>query len=672
MPIAEENIKLMAPQRLTDTDDGGGRMTGTEIVDGNVNNMFGDISRLDRVYGRVSLREGFVAVVTDDNEVYNGAHVILTNPAKDPLVNVCLFSIDNPAGVRTEARDRIEAYVVRGPIYFGWLWSNQLEGTRSISLFQPVGSDTPAVGDVLYLIENEGTAEEYSQYVRITGVSAENIDFTLLNSTTTRQVVTLDIGDPLRHTFHGIEITYNDDPDPDAKIHTTVVADAAKYYGAMRLTQEVVIGDINVNVDSIFTHLVPSAQSEAPLTDLKPGEAGPVVESGESKTVTAPAFVCEDGAVFYFGRGMMPGTVQLSGGGRSYTDDGAGQLMEGLTVSGQVNYGEGTITFVGSTSWSGLASVTATIAALVSRINNTLLQEVEINNRGYNYTRILNPPPTPGTLIVDFMSQGKWYRLRDKGAGELVPDITGTGTGTVSYLTGSVVLTCGALPDAGTAILYGWGNPLEIQSKAGSVSIDTAQIDHTLAEFPVKPGSVTISWPSGEGTATLVDNGSGVLSGGGSGSVNYATGRCLFTPTALPVAGSNFTFDYDKYPKGSENITPVVSAGVATVQLAQAPIEPGSAKCMLEVSVSGYAHVYNLTDNGDGTLSAVGWSIAKPVSWEFKDWDGRTEVSGITGTVDYTLGKILIDVSPITGTESYSEPIITVVHHDAVIPTNQV
>ena len=398
---------------------------------------------------------------------------------------------------------------------------------------------------------------------------------------------------------------------------------------------------------------------------MKPGR---LLNRAGSKTVTAPSFACADGAVFYFGRGMKPGTVQLTGGSKSYTDDGGGQLMEGLTASGRVDYSQGTVTFVGATSWNGSASVTAVIASPVSRINNTLLQEVDINNRGYNYTRILNPPPTPGTLVVDFMSQGKWYRLRDKGTGELVPDIAGTGTGTVNYVTGSVVLTCGALPDTNTAVMYGWGNPLEIQSKAGSVTIDTAQIDYTLAEFPVKPGSVTISWPSGGGTATLTDNGSGVLSGAGSGTVNYATGRCLFTPTALPAAGSNFTFDYDKYPKSTENIASTVSGGVATIQLSNAPIQPGTAKCLLEVSVGGFAHVYNLTDHGDGTCSAGGWAIDVPV--RHLDWNGRTVVGGITGTIDYTLGKIVVDVSPITGTESYSEPEITVVHHTPTTPSN--
>ncbi|WP_159744447.1 hypothetical protein [Luteimonas cellulosilyticus] len=45
------DIKLFRPERVTDNPDGGGLATHTEIVDGEVNNLFDDISRIDRVNG---------------------------------------------------------------------------------------------------------------------------------------------------------------------------------------------------------------------------------------------------------------------------------------------------------------------------------------------------------------------------------------------------------------------------------------------------------------------------------------------------------------------------------------------------------------------------------------------------------------------------------------------
>ena len=70
MTINASDVKLLKSQRLTDEDDGGGRATGTAVIDGEVNNLFPDISRLDRTLGRINLRKCFAGVLTD-----NGAGV---------------------------------------------------------------------------------------------------------------------------------------------------------------------------------------------------------------------------------------------------------------------------------------------------------------------------------------------------------------------------------------------------------------------------------------------------------------------------------------------------------------------------------------------------------------------------------------------------------------------
>ena len=64
MTIATTDIKLRTPERLTDLADGGGRQTSGTIVDGQLNNLFQDTSRLDRVTGRVSLRKAYMHVDT--------------------------------------------------------------------------------------------------------------------------------------------------------------------------------------------------------------------------------------------------------------------------------------------------------------------------------------------------------------------------------------------------------------------------------------------------------------------------------------------------------------------------------------------------------------------------------------------------------------------------------
>lgn len=547
MPISPENIKLMASQRLTDYSDGGGRMSGIEIVDGNVNNLFPDISRLDRTYGRVSLRKAFVSVQSLDTDTYSGAHVILSVPAADPKVNVCLFTTNNPHDERVAARDRIESYVVKGPRFSGWLWGDQPEGARSILIFAVKGTTAPDIGSVLYLVNNQGLSTEESQYVRVTGIEVSRSEFASTSDGTygeralafSRDIFQIEIGDPLRHTFKGVEITKNDSV--ATTVYTTTVYDAARYYGVMQPTVDLSAGDIAINVDSIFTHLVPSAQGEAPLTDLSIGEAGPVMDAGESYTVTASSFAMKEGAQFSFGRGIKRGSLSFSCGGHTYTDTGDGLVYEGTAQRGVIDYGEGTITFSGVGTYTGTAAATAVIGAEVPRVANTRMVEVALSNQGYNYTAILSPLPAKGTVMVDYMSQGKWYRLRDNGIGTLVPDIDGTGSGTVNYAAGSCILTCAALPDVGSGILFTWGAPLEVANIAQDVTITMARMQYQLPSAPVRPGSLNISWPAGTGTATAADDGQGLIAGDAMGSINYATGQLAFTPGAVPAMGASYT-----------------------------------------------------------------------------------------------------------------------------------
>jgi hypothetical protein len=80
MPLTTANIKFFKSERLTDFDDGGGKMTSNEIVDGVINNLFPDLSRLDKTYGRFSLRKGFVSVSSGSLDVYYGAHAPRRRP----------------------------------------------------------------------------------------------------------------------------------------------------------------------------------------------------------------------------------------------------------------------------------------------------------------------------------------------------------------------------------------------------------------------------------------------------------------------------------------------------------------------------------------------------------------------------------------------------------------
>ena len=52
------------------------------------------------------------------------------------------------------------------------------------------------------------------------------------------------------------------------------------------------------------------------------------------------------------------------------------------------------------------------------------------------------------------MAGGRWYVLRDNGAGELRGVSSSYGVGTLNLTTGSVVVTLGALPDVGSVVIF--------------------------------------------------------------------------------------------------------------------------------------------------------------------------------------------------------------------------
>ena len=107
MPIQSGDVKLLKSAVMADVPEGGGAPTGLVIADGVSNSIFPDISELDRAGGRVSLRKTFVAIQTDDRDVYFGGNVIVAEPPADPRVSVTLFTTGETFDRRTAAASRM-------------------------------------------------------------------------------------------------------------------------------------------------------------------------------------------------------------------------------------------------------------------------------------------------------------------------------------------------------------------------------------------------------------------------------------------------------------------------------------------------------------------------------------------------------------------------------------
>ena len=149
MPILTGDVKLVASQVMNDVEEGGGAPTSTEIVDGTSNALFNDISELDRAGGRVNLRKVFASIQTDTTDTYLGGNVVIADPPDDPRVAVTIFSTESVFDRRTQARDRIEAYLNKGSMWNGYLLENHIAGQRTLQLFQRESAQLPAIGKTL-------------------------------------------------------------------------------------------------------------------------------------------------------------------------------------------------------------------------------------------------------------------------------------------------------------------------------------------------------------------------------------------------------------------------------------------------------------------------------------------------------------------------------------------
>lgn len=629
MSIAQSDIKLMASERLTDYDDGGGEMTGSEIVDGQLNNLFPDISRLDRVYGRVSLRKAFTAVMTENTDMYYGSHVMITDPPDDDNVHVTLFSTEDNYDERRGAQDRIESYVTMGSQLLLRPLNDQLEGQRGIVCFQNVGSPLPEIGETIVL-HNAVSGDQ--QYVKISDISTERTEFVHINyGKFTVDVVTVSLTSALQYTFPGIE------PSPytasaTTGLHATVVADASSYYGVRKLSDAATAGKRFFYVDSIYNQLVPTSDIETALVDqLMGGDNVSLIAKGSAGSLTFLGNREEAAAVIHLPAGVMPGSLSLTVDGYQFIDN-SGSLV---AVDNDGGYGgsidniSGQISLTGPSNWTAAVNLSATPAVAVSEAFVSREIEIELANRAYNYTPNLSDPlPAPGSIRIAYMAQGKWYELSDNGNGVITGRESGIGTGTIDYASGSMILTLGALPDVGSVIIMTWGHGIEVQDRRGTITSEPMEIRHSLPHQGIELGSIVISWDDGGSAKTATDNSDGTFIGDASGSISYAAGEILFTPTNLPVSGTEYAVTYRQETPASGVITSLVNAGdTTTLTIPNAPIRPGSVGLSWTVE-----HVEKVSSDGDVSTKTV----AKQAS---DNGSGAIVHGGvIIGSIDYVTG----------------------------------
>lgn len=665
MAINTSDVKLLKSQRLTDENDGGGRATGSAVVSGEVNNVYPDISRLDRTTGRINLRKLYAGVMTTNDDPYLGAHGIVTERPADPRVSVLLFNTGSQTDVRANARNAIESYVIPAAPAVFELMGTQLQGQRAIACVQREEQRIPEIGDVFQL-----TTGVASQYVRVTDVNHRIETFTYEYALGNyvnfdRRRLDLSISAPLQVSFPGGQVTpagttaLSIDQAPKARVLSTQVADAARYFGISPLADAVAQGALSLRVESVYSQLVPSTTKESPIVDLLAGYQRQIyVPAGPARTLslTVAAGSLAGESRTFLGTGCAPGTLSITANGGTFADDRKGgvRFISGSNwiSGGSVDYQTGEITLTRTgTSWTGSASATYQPGA--AAIGDTVTGEIEVTlgSRGYVYTLNLSQAiPRPGTLGVAFMALGRWYELRDHGDGLL----TGQGAGTISFATGSVSLTLSALPDVGSSLVYSYVSSADnaITQRAGGSVEPKLEVRFALPYGGVMPGSVAVSYTAGV-LRELTDDGNGNLSGtGGTGSISYASGEGVLLLEATPSAGISYSYEQGEVTDTPLSVTSDGN-GVASFTIPGAPLKPGSVRVnwMATQRQAAPAINWDVIDAGNALPVFDGLrDVARSASDNGSGgWQG-----GVTGSINYATGACTLQVARLYSYTEYT------------------
>ena len=636
MAIETKDLVIYKSERLTDNSDGGGKYSGVVVQDGISNNLFNDVSEMDGTMGDVSMRKIFPAVTTEDTDVLMGATVFVSELPKDPNVSALLFSTKSWTDERQSAQNRLENYLAKGGQIAGTPLDTHWKGMKSLQVAMFPQEVESSVGDTIVLISDEGKVLEHEQYLRITKVETRTAIMVIDSKNVEYKIATYSLNDALGVDFVGLSARqwYNGEKSKTI-IRDTIVADTGLYYSSTALASDAGVGEFTVNAKSIFAQLIPSAQTETPIIDVNAAGESVVLVSGNIGTITAsyPNMVIGVSQNLYIGSAVIPSSVAFTLQGQQITDQGGLLKNTQGTEVGTIDYQRGLIQW---TAAAPTGTMSLNIAFKPAAAPNQYYQSDAIpvtqNNQSTNWTGVLVPIPAPGSLSISYMSQGKFYELKDDGSGQLKASSPSFGSGMINYETGSWLLTTGALPDVDTPILLNWGTPI-VTFVRSNLSVEKAAFNFDLGQTGIAPG-VTVNWLLEGEAKTAISNAQGKFTGDATGEINYATGVGKIIPDKLPQKNTQFTVIYNfgaQLGQTKSVISPDSNQKLSFTIGTGAAIQPNSVELAIPVNHS--------------VKDAAGIVILTDVPINSSTGNLITNTGDIQGVIDYTSGAV--EVTPV-------------------------
>lgn len=671
MTIKNEDLIINKSERMTQFEDGGGKITGLLLQNNKSNEVFGDVTAIDRVSGKIEYGKLFASVKTYGDQVFdedgnpiNGADgqqivtqetlqaagVIITKNPTDPNVHALLFSTDDHYDEVHTIKDRIESHMVRSTRISGEFVGKQIAGSKSISIAQQPTAKFPKEGDVVFIIQDEGKTSEISEPLRIQKIEVSLQDVMVQVGAELRpmkmNIINALLYYPLTNTYDGGEITGNDSVAKRAFLRAAQTSDATSYKGAKNLKENASIGDLRVKIDNPYGQLAPPSEGQASVVDMQAGtDMTPIIASGGSISFSTPEQMGA-GSSFFLGIGVLPNTLKINVSGGVLTDVG-GQIMSGETAVGTINYRTGLILFsITSPIFSGEKTIVFEVASTPPKsISQTEAIKVGESNRSDTYNINLFPIPEPGGLFVDYIAMGQRYRLTDRGDGVLTSD--GAGVGMINYKTGSVSCTFAAIVDANTSVVFSSANKIDFMNRGkdyqdGKIPSNDlrAKIKKELKGKHIVRNSVTLKWKDDKGAEVAArDDGAGKFTAKGmAGEIDYINGVIELFFSVLIGKGALISVEYEEAGDDTTRTESLSAYAVATsvqrVQLESTNVRPRSVRVEFNIQAQKEVTTYT-TELYSATVTAYDDGNGKLLTLDGTD----------AGTVDYEEGVLNINTN---------------------------
>ncbi|MBU2113720.1 MAG: hypothetical protein KKE94_08085 [Gammaproteobacteria bacterium] len=226
------DLKIFKSERMTQQPDAGGQRTANEVQNGQLNEVFGNISDIDHAQSAVDIAKIYPAVSTANTALLQDGHILINEPTLDPLVDVMIIesAAVNDGSTRADIIEAIESSVVPSLLLRSGL-SEMVAGQDQINTLD-LSSDAAGVGEQptvtlriggIYVISVEYTGTEdtdwprYQHFIKVTAIDATSIRFEpplpapapgrgrLVNSQN-RCTVLRDITTGAGVTYHGVTL----------------------------------------------------------------------------------------------------------------------------------------------------------------------------------------------------------------------------------------------------------------------------------------------------------------------------------------------------------------------------------------------------------------------------------------------------------------------------------